>query len=205
MGKLVKCETIFIPAYEGRSAFVKKGQQIRIVDVEGKQVSDFICYKKNDLSEHVSPVHMRSLLSSIRLRIGDYLYTNYRNPLMQLVEDTVGTHDFFFHACDELRYKIDFGIENHPNCKDNLINALHKYDIYVNDVPDPINWFMNNAMNQEGDYEIKEPLSRKGDYVQLKAMEDVIIAATSCSQDQIPVNGMKVTPVEIQIFDDTED
>ena len=125
---------------------------MKIVDVEGKQVGDFICFNEDDLSEHVSPVHMRSSLSSIRLKIGDFLYSNYRDHLMQFVEDTVGKHDFFFPACDYYRYKVDFGVEDHPNCKDNLIKALKSFGIIRNEIPDPINWFMNNHMDENGDY-----------------------------------------------------
>ena len=80
--------------------------------------------------------------------------------------------------------------------------ALQKYPIDREHLPDPINWFMNNAMNEQGDYEIREPLSKPGDYVCLRALEDVVCACTACSQDFVPVNGMKVTPIELQVTDD---
>lgn len=200
MAKWILKEKVWVPGYEGRSVLVEQGEELCIVDVEGQQVGDFICFNKADLKEHVSPVHMRSSLSSIRLKIGDFLYSNYRNPLMQLVEDKVGKHDFFFPACDYYRYKVDFGVENHPNCHDNLVNALKKFDIHMEDIPDPINWFMNNHMNGDGDYEIQPPLSKAGDYVRLKALTDVVVALSACSQDFVPVNGMKVTPLEMQVY-----
>lgn len=157
--KVIK-EKVIIPPYSARSVKVLKGEELCIIDVEGKQVGDFICYNSDDLNEHVSPVHMRSSLSSIRLKLNDFLYSNYREHLMQLVEDTVGKHDFFFPACDYYRYKVDFGVEEHPNCHDNLCNALKRFGIETNDIPDPINWFMNNHMDENGDYEIREPLSK---------------------------------------------
>lgn len=75
MANYIVKEKVFIPPYEGRGVRVKKGQFLKIVDVEGKQVGDFICFNENDLSEYVSTVHMRSSLSSIRLKIGDFLYS----------------------------------------------------------------------------------------------------------------------------------
>lgn len=194
-------EEIIIPPYEGRSAVLKKGEELIIIDVEGKQVGDFVCFNCNDLTEHVSPVHMRASLSSIRLKPGDYLYSNRRNPLMEMVHDTVGKHDFFFPACDYYRYKMDFDLEEHPNCHDNIVKALSKFNINPDIIPDPINWFMNNKLNDLGDYEICEPLSKPGDYVRLRALEDVIIACTTCSQDLAPVNGWKVTPLKLQILE----
>lgn len=193
---------VTIPPYSARSVELHKGELLYIIDLEGKQVGDFVCYNMHDYNEHVSPVHMRSSLSSIRLKIGDQLYSNYRRGLMRMEADTVGKHDFFFPACDKYRYQVDFGVENHPNCHDNLLMALQKYPIDREHLPDPINWFMNNAMNEQGDYEIHEPLSKPGDYVCLRALEDVVCACTACSQDFVPVNGMKVTPIELQVTDD---
>lgn len=193
-------ERVLIPPYSARSVEVLEGEELCIVDVEGKQVGDFVCFNRDDLNEHVSPVHMRSSLSSIRLKLNDFLYTNYREHMMQLIEDTVGKHDFFFPACDYYRYKVDFGVENHPNCHDNLMEALSKFNVKPDPLPDPINWFMNNYMDENGDYEIREPLSKPGDFVRLKALKNCIVAVSTCSQDFVPVNGMKVTPLELQVI-----
>lgn len=197
-------EEIVVPAYEGRSARVRKGQVLYIVDMEGKQVGDFVCFNAADPQEHVSPVHMRASLSSIRLKVGDGLYSNRRQPLMQLVADTVGKHDFFFPACDYYRYKVDFGLEEHPNCHDNLQKALRSFGLGEGELPDPINWFMNNALDENLDYVIEEPLSRPGDYVALLALTDVVVALSACSQDLAPVNGYKVTPLMMQITESSE-
>ncbi|MCA1029858.1 urea carboxylase-associated family protein [Bacillus timonensis] len=190
---------ILVPAYEGRCAELKSGEELIIIDVDGKQVGDFICFNYSDPREYVSPVHMRASLSSIRLQVGDYLYSNRRRPLMQLIHDTVGQHDFFFPACDYYRYKVDFNKPDHPNCHDNLEGALTKCGLHPNHLPDPINWFMYNKLDQFGDYEIHEPLSKPGDYVRLKALDDVIVALSTCSQDMAPVNGWKVTSLKMQI------
>lgn len=191
---------VVVPPYSARAVEVLAGEELCIIYVEGKQVSDFICLNIDDLDEHVSPVHMRSSLSSIRLKLGDYLYSNRREKLMQLVEDTVGKHDFFFPACDYYRYKVDFGVEDHPNCHDNLVNALAEHGICMKDIPDPINWFMNNDMDENGDYTIREPLSKPGDFVRLKALKNCIVACTTCSQDFVPVNAMQVTPIELHVI-----
>lgn len=193
-------EEIVIPPYAGRSVLVRAGEELVIIDVDGKQVGDFVCFNYNNPEEHVSPVHMRASLSSIRLKEGDYLYSNQRRPLMTLVKDTVGRHDFFFPACDYWRYKVDFNLEDHPNCHDNLREALSKWGLGSVPVPDPINWFMNNALDENWDYVIEEPWSKPGDYVQLKALEDVVVAVSTCSQDMAPVNGFKVTPLKLQVL-----
>lgn len=194
-------EEVIIPAYEGRAIVVAKGLYLCIIDMEGQQVGDFVCFNQGNPREHVSPVHMRSSLSSIRLKEGDGLYSNYRRPLMTLVKDTVGKHDFFFPACDYYRYKVDFDLEEHPNCHDNLEKALKPYRLGYAELPDPINWFMNNVLDDNGDYVIEPPLSKPGDYVMLEALEDVVVAVSACSQDLAPVNGWKVTPLKLQVLE----
>lgn len=194
-------EEVIIPAYEGRAIVVPKGHYLCIIDMEGQQVGDFVCFNQGNPGEHVSPVHMRSSLSSIRLKEGDGLYSNHRRPLMTLVKDTVGKHDFFFPACDYYRYKVDFGLEEHPNCHDNLEKALKPYRLGYAELPDPINWFMNNVLDDNGDYVIEPPLSKPGDYVMLEALDDVVVAVSACSQDLAPVNGWKVTPLKLQVLE----
>lgn len=194
-------QEIIIPPYTGRGAILAPGEELVIIDMEGKQVGDFVCFNKNNPEEFVSPVHMRASLSSIRLKVGDGLYSNQRRPLMTLVADTVGKHDFFFPACDYYRYKVDFNDEDHPNCHDNLHHVLSEFGLGHVKVPDPINWFMNNVVDEHDDYEINEPLSKPGDYIRLRALEEVIIACTTCSQDMAPVNGWKVTPLKMQIVE----
>ncbi|WP_430784561.1 DUF1989 domain-containing protein [Virgibacillus flavescens] len=192
---------IIIPPYEGRSAVLMPGEELVIIDVDGKQVGDFVCFNRHDPKEFVSPVHMRASLSSIRLKAGDSLFSNRRRPIMRFMEDTVGKHDFFFPACDYYRYKVDYDSEDHPNCHDNLKKALELHGLGNEPVPDPINWFMNNVLNEAGDYEINEPLSKPGDYVRLRALEEVVIACSTCSQDMAPVNGWKVTQLKMQILE----
>ena len=46
MANYIVKEKVFIPPYEGRGVRVKAGQFLKIVDVEGKQVGDFICFMK---------------------------------------------------------------------------------------------------------------------------------------------------------------
>ncbi len=196
-----KIQEVVIPPYEGRSVQIKRGEHLIIVDVDGKQVGDFVAFNANDFGEWVSPVHMRAGLSSLHLRVGDALYSNRRRALMRLVRDTVGVHDFFFPACDYWRYKIDFGLENHPNCHDNLVSALKEAVPTLDILPDPINWFMNNSLNGNGDYVIREPVSKPGDYVELEALEDLVVAVSTCSQDMAPVNGGKVTPLRLEVFE----
>ena len=185
---------------EAFGAVVQSGQLIQIITVEGKQVSDFVAFNAADPAEHLSTAVTRSKNTSIMLQKGMSIYSNRRNPMFELVEDSVGRHDMLFAACDPRRYKDDFGLDDHPSCKAALVMALAPYGIDFDRIPDPINWFMNVSILQRGELEIRESLAERNDFVILRALMDTIIGVTACPQDQNPVNAFKPTDILTRIF-----
>ena len=43
-----------IPPRSGIAFELKKGQRIKVVDIEGEQVSDFVCFNADDRAEYLS-------------------------------------------------------------------------------------------------------------------------------------------------------
>lgn len=180
---------------------VKEGQLLQITDVQGKQVADMVAFNRHDIKEFLSPSHTRAINNSLMLIQGMTLYSNRRNPMLVLIEDTVGRHDILFPSCDPRRYLDDYGIEGHPNCRDNFYSVLKEYGVEYDYIPDPVNWFMNVGLKARGEFEIREPLSERNDYVLLKAMMDLIVAVSACPQDQNACNAFNPTDILIRVYD----
>jgi uncharacterized protein YcgI (DUF1989 family) len=178
-----------------------EGQLLQITDVQGKQVADLVAFNLHDVREYLSTSHTRAINNSLVLTQGMTLYSNRRNPMLVLLEDTVGRHDILFPACDRRRYLDDYGIPDHPNCKDNFLAALREYGIEEDDIPDPVNWFMNVGIVAKGRFEIREPLSERNDYVLLRALMDLVVAVSACPQDQNPCNAFNPTDILVRIYD----
>jgi uncharacterized protein YcgI (DUF1989 family) len=185
---------------EGAAFEVKTGQLLQILTVSGKQVADFVAFSLADRAEYLSTSMTRAKNNSLMLQANQKLYSNRRNELLQVVEDTVGRHDLLFPACDPQRYKQDYDIEDHPNCKTALATALADYDVSFDQIPDPVNWFMNMAIVQKGEFEIRESLAERNDYVVVQALTDVVVAISACPQDQNPVNAGKPTDILVRLF-----
>ena len=185
---------------EGVAVEVKTGQILQISSVKGKQVADFVAFSLDDRAEYLSTAVTRAKNSSIMLQNGMTLYSNRRNALLELVEDTVGRHDMLFAACDPRRYKDDFGIEGHANCREALTSALSDYGVGYDQIPDPINWFMNVSILQRGELEIRESLAERNDYVLLNALMDVVVAVSACPQDQNDTNGGAPSDILVRIY-----
>jgi hypothetical protein len=88
----------------------------------------------------------------------------------------------------------------HPSCLENLSKALKEYEIAEEQIPDPFNIFMNTYVDRKGNLTVEEPLSKAGDYIELGAEMDLIIAVTACSVDKSKCNAHSCKPIMVEIF-----
>ena len=194
-------EQVQIPAMTGRGVLVQRDQRLKVVAPEGTQVGDLFAFVQNDLADTLSPSQTRSILDKFNLVVGRPLYSVARRPLFMLEEDTVGVHDLLAPACDRLRYLEDFGIEGHRNCRDNLNAALEELGCSPPGYPDPINLFQNTPIaDLQGRRETGESLAKPGDYVLLRALEDLVVVVAACSQDQTVLNGGRTKGLLLEVY-----
>lgn len=194
-----------IPARKATAVFINAGESIKITNTYGKQVVDFWAFNPRDKNDFLSMVHTRTILLSVALRVGDALYSTRRKPMLKLVEDTTrGVHDMIWSACDSERYRMQGFQGHHDNCTDNMHSALHDHfpQVQIADdwVPDPLNLFMNVAIDHRGDLDIRHPTSEKGQYVILHAEVDLVLVMSSCPQDMAPVNAGMPVDCEYEIL-----
>jgi uncharacterized protein YcgI (DUF1989 family) len=183
-----------VPAGKGAGLSLAQGRTLEIVNIHGSQVVDFWAFRRDEPSEYVSMQHCRSCLEKLHFTRGDALYSNRRRKLLEIVGDTSpGIHDSLLSACDAERYRL-LGVSGyHANCADNLRGALEEFGITIADVPAPWNIFENVAA-EEGRLEIRPPLSKAGDSVSLRALDDLIVVLSACPMDVVPTNGADCKP-----------
>jgi uncharacterized protein YcgI (DUF1989 family) len=177
-----------------------EGELLQIIDLQGKQVADFVAFSKHDLGEYLSPSHTRSTNNSLMLIKEMPLYSNRRNQMLFLLEDTVGRHDLLYPACDRRGYLVDYGVEDHPGCRDNFFTVLAPYGVDYDHIPDPVHWFMHVGLKTRAEFEVREPLSEPNDYVLLRAMMDLIVAVSACPQDQNACNVFNPTDILVRVY-----
>lgn len=188
-----------VEAGHGLTFEVNQGDTLTIIDTEGKQAADFVAITRDERGDRISPTHTRKRLMSLFFKPGDCLYDERDRPMLCVVEDTVGIHDANVPACDATRFSVDFGVEGHRNCLDNLYEGLKPYLSTPLAVPEPFNLFQNGPVTSDGKMQVTDPISRPGDRIVFKVLTDLICAVSSCPQDIIPGNGLKVTPINITI------
>ena len=200
LGSLVT--TVHIPARHGRAVHVKKGQRIKVIDVQGKQVCDFFAVDPKDPTVYLSGIHTRSSINHMRPQVGKPLYNNQRQPILMLEEDKAGNIDMLFAPCDPVRYLVDYGVKDHRSCKQNVTEALAEFGVHPPVTPEVVNIFQNSGPDDlEGNLSVKEPSSQAGDYVIMRALEDLLIAGSACPQDLNPCNGFNPSDLAIEIYE----
>lgn len=174
-----------IPPRSGVSFILRKGQRLKVVDIEGEQVSDFICYNLADTEEYLSSGRTIDYAETIFLTTGHPLYSNRSNIMCHIVEDTVGRHDFLLTPCSAETFSIIYGHkEPHRGCFGNLCEALAPHSIQPDRIPTTLNIFMNVTVDsQSGKVDVLPPKSKAGDYLVLEADMDLIVGLTACSAE----------------------
>ena len=188
-----------IPPRSGVSFILKKGQRLKVVDIEGEQVSDLICYNLHDTEEYLSSGRTIDYAETIYLTKGHPFYSNRSNVMFEMIEDTVGTHDFLLTPCSAEMFRIIYGhTEPHRGCFGNLCEVLKEYGISPDNIPTCFNIFMNVPVDGEtGKVSVLPPKSKPGDHVMLQARMDLIVGMTACSAGMS--NNFSFKPIGYQI------
>ena len=190
-----------IASRTGVAFTVNKGQIIRVIDVDGEQVADLVCFARQNAEEYLSSGRSLDYNEKLFLSIGDILYSNRSNPMLTITRDAVGKHDFLFAPCSQEMFKMIYGAtEPHPNCLDNLTAALRPYGIRAFQIPTAFNIFMNVAITAAGRITVQPPLSKAGDYIDLRSEMDLIVAVSACSAGKC--NNFRCTPIRVEIYND---
>jgi uncharacterized protein YcgI (DUF1989 family) len=190
-----------IPPRSGVSFVLKKGQRLKVVDMEGEQVSDFICYNFHDKAEYLSSGRTIDYAETIFLTKGHSFYSNRSNIMFTIIEDTVGRHDFLLTPCSADTFRIIYGHkEPHRGCLGNLSEVLKQYDISPDDIPTTFNIFMHVTVDGEtGKISVLPPKSKAGDYIVLQAHMDIIVGLTACSAEMS--NNYSFKPIGYELED----
>jgi aminomethyltransferase len=188
---------------------VRAGDYLQIIDVAGRQCTDFQCFSARKLDkglEHPLDVTTtRSLMGKSYPLPGllSKAFDQDLEPLVEVVRDTVGRHDSFALAC-HARYYDDQGYPGHVNCTDNFNAELTPYGIASRKGWMALNFFYNTGIDEHNVLYLDEPWSRPGDYVLLRALTDIVCVSSACPDDIDPANGWDPTDIHVRTYSDRQ-
>ena len=182
----------------GTAFRLDRGQVLRVIDPEGAQVSDLVAFAAEDVREALSNGRTFDYEETLRIGAGKRLWSNRSRVMLAIVEDTVGTHDFLLTPCSEATFRHFYPDKPvHRGCFGNLVEALAPFGIEPDAIPCAFNIFMNVPVSPDGSLRVEPPVSRAGDYVDLRAEIDLIVGLTACSA--YASNGGSFKPIHYRI------
>ena len=188
-----------IPERSGTAFRLAKGETLEVIDPMGVQVADLLAFNAADIGEAISAGRTFDYAETIYLTKGHTLFSNRSNPLLELVRDDVGRHDFLLTPCSTATFEHFYPDKPaHRGCFGNLAAALAPYGVTEDMIPSAFNCFMNVPVDGEtGRVRVLPPLSKAGDVVAFRAAIDLVIGLTACSA--YDSNGGTFKPIDYRV------
>jgi urea carboxylase-associated protein 1 len=209
-------DAIFSTVVKAGDPFVhelRKGQVVRIVDMEGNQAVDTLFYNARNYSDRYSAQDTIRTQGNLYLTTGTKLMSSERNHLLTIVADTCGRHDTLGGACSKESNQTRYALDKKPMhaCREVFLKGAIEWslktgrDLDKRDLTANINFFMNVPVTPEGKLSFEDGVSDAGKYVELQAEMDVLIAISNCPQLNNPCNAYNPTPVQVLIWEGTNE
>lgn len=190
-------------------ATVRRGQTLRILDLEGNQAVDTLFYCAGNGEERYSAADTIARNGQLYLGLGSRLYSSAGRAMLTITADTCGRHDTLGGACSSESNTVRYALDKRPmhSCRDSFMHAIcHCQEAGLlglgkRDVAPNINFFMNVPVTPEGHLSFEDGISGAGKYVELRAEMDVVVLISNCPQLNNPCNGYNPTPIRLLVWD----
>jgi len=179
---------------------LETGERLRLIDLEGRQAVDFLCYNADNPWERYNAADTMKIGGKLWLERGSSIYSDMGNVLFTVVDDTVGRHDTVGGCCSAESNRVRYGVWPTPNCRDNFIVILSKFGLGKKDIVANINFFMYVPIGRNGAFAIEEGRSKPGDHVELEARMRVLAVLSNCPQKYNPASGGNPTPIRVVVW-----
>jgi len=191
-------ESFTLPIRSGRAWEVPAGHVCRIVAVEGPQVGDLNVWNLHNPRERFWAARTRQLQAA-HLTTYDRLWSTlpYLRPLATVTLDTLAdygvdgeggrVHDTLGTRCDPYVNRMLTGEDFDFHCHSNLVRAVLPYGLTEFDIHDVLNVFQCTGLNDEDKYFMKACPAKAGDFFELFAETDLLVALSTCPGGDLSV------------------
>jgi uncharacterized protein len=176
---------------------LETGERLRLIDLEGQQAVDFLCYSAELPLDRINLPNTIKLNHSLYISKGCRIYSDHAKVMFSVVEDTCGYHDTLAGCCSNEIDLVRYNVKKSKSCRSNFIAELAKWAMSPSEIVSNINFFMRVPFETDGHVEISDGISKPGDYVELLAEMPVLAMLSNCPQEHNPAAGLRPTPIEV--------
>lgn len=196
-----------IPAGGAFGAMVARGQVLRIIDLEGQQGLDFLCYNAANPEERYNAANSIKKAATLNLTRGHVLYSDAARAMATIIEDTCGHNDTIAGACSEQTNWLFYGQNRSVgSCRANFLQAMEEFGLGRRDIVANVNFFVTVPVAPDGSIPAStfgEAPSVAGDFVDLRAEMDLLCFISNCPQVNNPCSGGRPTAIQVVIWEES--
>jgi uncharacterized protein len=189
-----------VPAGKPWGHVVRQGEILRLVDLEGQQAVDFLCFDAADPSDRYNATNTIKVQRNIYIGNDTVLYSDRGAALFTIIADTCGHHDTIYGCCSEANNFLRYGVHDTPSCYANFREILARFKLDERSIVGNVNFFMSVPVLPDGSAGVADGVSQPGSYVELRAERDALAALSNCPQLHNPCNGYNPTPIQAVIY-----
>jgi urea carboxylase-associated protein 1 len=179
---------------------IGKGDMLRLIDLEGRQAVDFLCYDAEDSTDRYSATNTVKVQGKVFVDKGTVLYSELGKALFTIVDDTCEGHDTIYGCCSEANNFLRYGVHGTHSCFANFTEILGRFGLDRTYIVSNVNFFMSVPVAADGGAVNVYGHSKAGDYVDLRAECHVLAVLSNCPQMNNPCNGYHLTPIRAMIW-----
>ncbi len=190
----------------GHTSFVlKRGQLLRLTDIEGGANISLLLLNAHEKSERLNLPDTLKCQHTARLTAGHCLYSDMGRILAAITADTCGWHDSIGGLLNAAEVAEKYGQGRYQelrngffrNGMDNLLVELGKWDLGLADLLMNLNLFSKITVDSDGCFHFEAGNSKAGDYIELYAPMDTLVVLTALQHPMDPNPQYAPKPVQL--------
>ncbi|AMR66281.1 urea amidolyase associated protein UAAP1 [Aquipseudomonas alcaligenes] len=190
----------------GHTSFVlKRGQLLRLTDIEGGANVSLLLLNAHEKSERLNLPDTLKCQHTARLTAGHCLYSDMGRILAAITADTCGWHDSMGGLLNAVEVAEKYGQGRYQelrngffrNGMDNLLVELGKWDLGLADLLMNLNLFSKVTVDSDGCFHFQPGNSKAGDYLELYAPMDTLVVLTALQHPLDPNPQYAPKPVQL--------
>ncbi|HXK17027.1 MAG TPA: urea amidolyase associated protein UAAP1 [Polyangiaceae bacterium] len=189
------------------SRVLRRGQTLRLTDVEGGAQVAALFYNAEDPSERYNMPDTLKAQQIARLTSGFVLYSDMGRVLCSVTEDSVGWHDTITGHGTARHGLAKFGEGSYQklrndwyrNTRDNFLVELGKYDLGKRDLVANVNFFVKIVVDEQGALGFVPSSSKAGGFVELRAEMNTLVVLSNTPHPLDPSTSYAPKPALLTI------
>ena len=189
------------------SRVLRRGQSLRLTDVEGGAAVAALFYNAEEPSERYNMPDTLKAQQIARLTAGFVLYSDMGRVLCSVTEDSVGWHDTITGHGTAVLGRAKFGEGTYQklrndwfrNTRDNFLVELGKYDLGKRDIVANLNFFVKVVVDERGALSFVPGNSKAGGFVELRAEMNTLVVLSNTPHPLDPSTHYAPKPVALSI------